>query len=476
MKWQESSIKEVNIPYDGWNRISKDVELSIYPTNLICEALIDYSEKIYGFSPDELAFFYFDNTVEYWFRNKSYKKYGENFLKRFLSDKSFMKWVEKKHYEAEKWLIKFSRKISYIDPKRCTNKKLIELLREYNHNIALLYTHSVPISSVELEEPMISNLVLDILRKKGAEELFPIVTAPVKKSIYVKERIDYHKLRMKGKGLWNYLKKYYWIQYGFENVVLNSDIIREIIFNDSSNPKDEIKKIETEKYKARTILKKLDLDEREDLIIWTARKIVELKAIRKYITQKSICDFRKFMLEMAARLRLSFKDFMYLHENEIEDALINSVDIKLDKIVRRKKHSVYIKIKDKELHLNDKDSLELYKKIKPVPRRGKILYGTPASRGEARGLIKKVADINDSKKFREGDILVSYATNPNLVPIMNKASAILTEEGGLTCHAAIFSRELNIPCVVGVKNIMETIKDNQLVEVNATEGIIKIIG
>ena len=74
-----------------------------------------------------------------------------------------------------------------------------------------------------------------------------------------------------------------------------------------------------------------------------------------------------------------------------------------------------------------------------------------------------------------GDILISAATTPAIVPAMKKAAAFVTNEGGLTCHAAIVSREMNKPCVVGVSTATELIKDDDEVEVNATQGIVRIL-
>lgn len=71
--------------------------------------------------------------------------------------------------------------------------------------------------------------------------------------------------------------------------------------------------------------------------------------------------------------------------------------------------------------------------------------------------------------------LLSNATTPNIVAAMKKAAAIVTNEGGLTCHASIVSRELNIPCVVGTRIATEVFKDGDVVEVDASKGIIKKI-
>ena len=82
---------------------------------------------------------------------------------------------------------------------------------------------------------------------------------------------------------------------------------------------------------------------------------------------------------------------------------------------------------------------------------------------------------NDLEKFKEGDILVSFSTNPSLVPAMNKAAAIITNAGGVTCHAAIVSRELKTPCIIGTKIATKVLHDGDFVEVDANKGIVKII-
>ena len=77
--------------------------------------------------------------------------------------------------------------------------------------------------------------------------------------------------------------------------------------------------------------------------------------------------------------------------------------------------------------------------------------------------------------FQDGDILVTGMTRPEFVPLMKKASAIITDEGGLTCHAAIISRELNIPCIIGTKIATQVLQDGDMVEVDADKGIIRIL-
>ena len=78
-------------------------------------------------------------------------------------------------------------------------------------------------------------------------------------------------------------------------------------------------------------------------------------------------------------------------------------------------------------------------------------------------------------KVKKGDILVAVMTRPDYLPAMKRAAAIVTDEGGVTCHAAILSRELGIPCIIGTKIATKVLKDGQLVEVNANHSWVKII-
>jgi pyruvate,water dikinase len=93
--------------------------------------------------------------------------------------------------------------------------------------------------------------------------------------------------------------------------------------------------------------------------------------------------------------------------------------------------------------------------------------------GLVRGAVKIILNPTDMAKMKQGDVLVAIATNPDVVPAMKKAAAIVTEQGGVTCHAAIVSRELGIPCVIGTKIATRVLKDGDEVEVDAARGIVK---
>jgi len=109
-----------------------------------------------------------------------------------------------------------------------------------------------------------------------------------------------------------------------------------------------------------------------------------------------------------------------------------------------------------------------------APAERKILVrGLPASPGVAIGVAKVALTVEEAAKLmKKGDILVTKMTDPDWVPYMKLAAAIVTDEGGMTAHAAIVSRELGIPCIVGTKNATQVLKTGIEVTVDATHGIV----
>jgi phosphoenolpyruvate synthase/pyruvate phosphate dikinase len=102
------------------------------------------------------------------------------------------------------------------------------------------------------------------------------------------------------------------------------------------------------------------------------------------------------------------------------------------------------------------------------------LRGTPASHGKVEAEVVVITREDEFDKMKEGAILVSVMTRPEYTPLMKKAKGIITDEGGLTCHAAVVSREFKIPCVVGARNASRILKDGDIVELDADKGMVRL--
>lgn len=105
----------------------------------------------------------------------------------------------------------------------------------------------------------------------------------------------------------------------------------------------------------------------------------------------------------------------------------------------------------------------------------KEVRGAVAYRGVVRGIARVIFSFSEVKDFKAGEILVVNQTTPEYVPLMKKAAAFVTDQGGITCHAAIVAREMKKPCIIGTKIATKVLHDGDLVEVDADKGIVKII-
>ena len=185
---------------------------------------------------------------------------------------------------------------------------------------------------------------------------------------------------------------------------------------------------------------------------------------------------KKFMNILAERLRLTLEEINYLTPPEVLGVLKGKNISKTE--IRSRITSNYVlmstskvinlftgqrnikKIIEKQLQNDDEDS-------------SKIIKGIVGSRGKARGVVKIIRHSVSLSKIKDGDILVAVTTHPEYVPAMKKSAAIVTDEGGITSHAAIVARELGKPCIVAAKNATRVLKDGDRIEVDAFRGIIK---
>ncbi len=101
-----------------------------------------------------------------------------------------------------------------------------------------------------------------------------------------------------------------------------------------------------------------------------------------------------------------------------------------------------------------------------------LIQGFGASPGVGSGVARVILDVKELYKLKNGEVLVTKMTTPDFVPAMKRASAIVTDEGGITCHAAIVSRELGVPCIVGTEKATKILKDGEMITVDAGSGVV----
>lgn len=193
------------------------------------------------------------------------------------------------------------------------------------------------------------------------------------------------------------------------------------------------------------------------------------------------CYVRDFMEEIADRIGISYDDIIHLWHEEVRDFLETGQLPDISKIKERKENYATLLVDGKFKILSGKDLEDfILQERKPEVELEKPiieLEGATACYGKHKGTVKIVLTSEDIHKVKEGDVLVSTMTNPYYVSAMIRAKAIVCDEGGILSHAAIVSRELGIPCVIGTKIATKVFKDDDLVNVDASEkkGIVRII-
>ncbi len=189
--------------------------------------------------------------------------------------------------------------------------------------------------------------------------------------------------------------------------------------------------------------------------------------------------------EIVKRIGVSFDDFWDTYTSEdVRKALLENIFLSSGEIESRRKCSLFW-LKDRDLLFIHGEHAENTLK-QEVPEAFKIqdvkeFTGRVACQGYAQGKVSvvNVADLQslarDIKKFNKGDILVTQMTQPNMVLLCEQAAAIITDEGGMTSHAAVIAREFKIPCIVGAEIATKVLHDGDLVEVDADKGVVRKI-
>ena len=259
--------------------------------------------------------------------------------------------------------------------------------------------------------------------------------------------------------------------------------LKDALKGDCTEELKELSKSHTENIKkAKELLKKINNDEISALAYALAEGTY-LNEFRKNIFSKVSLEYRPLFKKIAAKVgSKNWRDVFYLTPQETID-ILDGVTVDIKRIISERKIAGAFIGQDEQTHLLDLETAkrladyvwELQKGKARKKTEEEVVKGFGVSVGIIKGIAKIILSSKDFYKLKQGDILVAVMTSVDYVPIMAKAAAFVTNEGGITCHASIVAREMGKPCIVGTKNGTRAIKDGDLVEVDANNGIVKII-
>jgi len=135
----------------------------------------------------------------------------------------------------------------------------------------------------------------------------------------------------------------------------------------------------------------------------------------------------------------------------------------------RDKKLYIVQSRPETVHSLDKKTM--YKEYDIKSKKEPIIRGIAIGDKIGQGKVRAISSVKEMVKFKQGEILVTKMTDPDWVPVMKMAAAIVTDEGSKTAHAAIVSRELGIPCIVGTKTASKILKTGQMITVDCTQGL-----
>jgi phosphohistidine swiveling domain-containing protein len=217
-----------------------------------------------------------------------------------------------------------------------------------------------------------------------------------------------------------------------------------------------------------------------DELVHVSKTIQVFGFLRSYRIDATYIAYNNAMnivSEINKRLGLDLMDFKYLDSGEVREALLDNMPYKR-LIEERKKGLMSITLDGERFELTGADLdrfVPLVKQKEEKPQAAGTVKGSTAYPGKITGPCKVLFSLEDMKKVNKGDIIVISMTDPNYIPAMNKASAFVTDQGGILCHAAIVSREMKKPCIIGTKIATKSFKDNDVLEVDADNGVVRLL-
>jgi len=226
----------------------------------------------------------------------------------------------------------------------------------------------------------------------------------------------------------------------------------------------------------RRLLNDRRLSKRQRDQLWMAHELTFIKDERDDYRRLGSFRIKPLYAELDRRLGYPPNGSLYLVRDEMETFFQTGRHPDRELIIQRMKGYGLIRQSPKPMQIVSGRALRQLIRQELGNRtveRVKQFSGTVGSVGQATGRARIVITKHDLRRMKNGEVLVAVTTHPDFVPAMKKAVAIVTDEGGITSHAAIVSRELKIPCIVGAKIATASLQDGDRVSVDAQRGIVR---
>lgn len=280
------------------------------------------------------------------------------------------------------------------------------------------------------------------------------------------------KLPAMHKGIASFLKKYGWVGYDYGGPAISYEEVITTI----RDRKPHLSQNQLTKAQIHEVCK---FTSAEKSIYEVFSLLAYIKDVRNITDDYIHFCLDNFFIEIGTRHNMTKEDVRYLWPKELKQLIKDGKEFSPSYLKEKFECAVALVDNTGEHFWVGTEAKLLATTLHRKEHNGKeekaTLKGTSASPGRVCGVVKVVGSFNELVKVHKGDILVTSMTSPRFMAGIIKAGAIITDEGGLTCHAAIIARELRKPCIVGTKTATKVLKDGNMVEVDAVNGTVKIL-
>ena len=366
-------------------------------------------------------------------------------------------------------------KLDKIDLSITSEQELIKHFKDL-HN---LYIHWFVLGATEPPGVYGEKILEDLSKNKHN---FSVLTSSTRKSFSKREFEELLQVKTE-KDLETHAKKYFWLHNNyFTTEVLGTDFFRDESkklkekYLDPSAYLKELEKndLQLVQEKQRIILQ-LNLSEKQKKLVELMEFFAWFQDYRKEYTMKMLHYLDILLAAIGRYHELSLKEMKHVLPSEIFNNKINPF------VVKTRIHHIMViwnpVAGDFEYYTTDTDIEQKKREIfgdKGHTKEIVEIEGSIASKGRVKGKAFVTMSAKDAKNIKEGEILVTSMTSPDFIAGIKKAAAIVTNEGGILCHAAIISREFGIPCIVGTGNATKLIKTGDMIEVDGNHGFVRI--
>lgn len=422
-----------------------------------------------------------DNYIHWYWKDNDLDNIREVFFHRLKKDPQYLLKLQRKWKSA---LHRFEAVINIIHEQelsRLSQEQLVSIYHEFYQRYIEEYSFfmnlgdSISMHADRYVIPEFKRILGDDFSK-----VFPQLITTSHESFLEKEQHDRKKLiavlnkrkTIDPKLLDAHSKKYYFISnnYARGEYLTGKDFLTLIKKENRNENRKSGFKTKATISKAK-LIKKYKLSRWHRTLLSVLNDFFEIQDTRKKYVLISNYYQQRFLHEAQRRTNIPMPLLAYTVFPEYKKVLQASIDI--SELKKRKECCLCIQTKKEYTIYTGSHARNVFKFLHDHQESIRDITGIVASSGKVKGRVRIILKIHDMINMEEGDVVVSSMTRPEMLPAMKKASAIVTDEGGLTCHAAIVAREMGIPCIIGTKIATHTLKDGDMVEVDAQLGTVK---